>query len=123
VSPPTGVEGDRARDGTAVFRGMLLAAPDRRHPRACGILGTLSMMARRHEVGKTTFDFSGQVVAVTGGGKGIGKGSAIAFGEAGARVYVIDHTEVTGETTAKIVRERGGRATFLACDVTSSPRS
>ena len=68
---------------------------------------------------KTTFDFSGQVVAVTGGGKGIGKGSAIAFGEAGARVYVVDHTEVTGETTAKVIRERGGQATFLSCDVTS----
>jgi 3-oxoacyl-[acyl-carrier protein] reductase len=71
-------------------------------------------------VGKTTFDFSGQVVAVTGAGKGIGKGAAIAFGEAGARVYVIDHTEVTGATTAKIIREGGGQAAFVSCDVTSS---
>ena len=71
-------------------------------------------------MGKTTFDFSGQVVAVTGAGKGIGKGAAIAFGEAGARVYVIDHTEVTGATTAKIIRERGGQAAFVSCDVTRS---
>ena len=69
-------------------------------------------------MGKTTFDFSEQVVAVTGGGKGIGKGSAIAFAEAGARVYVVDHTEVTGETTAEVIRQRGGQATFLPCDVT-----
>jgi NAD(P)-dependent dehydrogenase (short-subunit alcohol dehydrogenase family) len=90
--------------------------------RACGILGAVSMMAQgERAVGKTTFDFAGQVVAVTGGGKGIGKGAAIAFGEAGARVYVIDHTEVTGATTAKVIRERGGQATFLWCDVTSSP--
>src|SRR3954469_22207812 len=68
-------------------------------------------------MGKTRFDFSGQVVAITGGGKGIGKGSAIAFAEAGARVYVIDHTQVTGETTVKIIRDAGGEATFLSCDV------
>ena len=71
-------------------------------------------------MGKTRFDFSGQVVAVTGGGKGIGKGSAIAFAEAGARVYVIDHTEATGETTARTIREQGGQGTFLRCDVTAS---
>src|SRR5260221_11460243 len=68
-------------------------------------------------MGKTTFDFSGQVVAITGAGKGIGKGAALAFAEAGARVYVIDHTQVTGETTVKMIRDAGGQATFLLCDV------
>ncbi len=73
-------------------------------------------------MGKTTFDFSGQVVAITGGGKGIGKGAALAFAEAGARVYVLDHTQVTGETTVKMIRDAGGQGTFLELDVTDAPR-
>lgn len=71
-------------------------------------------------MGKTQFDFAGQVVAVTGAGKGIGKGAALAFGEAGACVYVIDHTDVTGETTARAIRDGCGQASFIACDVTDA---
>jgi NAD(P)-dependent dehydrogenase (short-subunit alcohol dehydrogenase family) len=71
-------------------------------------------------MGKTIFDFSGQVVTITGAGKGIGKGSALAFAEAGARVYALDHTELTGETTVKMIRDSGGQASFIPCDVTDA---
>jgi 3-oxoacyl-[acyl-carrier protein] reductase len=73
-------------------------------------------------MGKTTFDFSDQVAVVTGGARGIGKGSAEAFGQARARVYVLDLDETGGEAVAKGIRERGGRASFVACDVTDSGR-
>jgi 3-oxoacyl-[acyl-carrier protein] reductase len=73
----------------------------------------------RH-VGKTTFDFTDQVVVITGGAKGIGKGAADAFGDAGARVYVVDLDATAGEMAAKGIREHGGQAAFIACDATDA---
>jgi 3-oxoacyl-[acyl-carrier protein] reductase len=73
-------------------------------------------------MGRTTFDFSGQVVVVTGGAKGIGKGAAEAFADAGARIFVIDVDEPGGDRVARDIRRRGGGATFLSCDVTNAGR-
>jgi 3-oxoacyl-[acyl-carrier protein] reductase len=70
----------------------------------------------------TKFDFSGQVAVITGGARGIGKGAADAFAEAGARVYVIDVDEAAGEAVAREIQKSGGAAAFIACDVTDSRR-
>ena len=71
-------------------------------------------------MGKTAFDFSGQVVVVTGGAKGIGRGAVDGFADARAKVYVVDLDEASGGAAAKGIRDRGGQATFLACDVTDA---
>jgi NAD(P)-dependent dehydrogenase (short-subunit alcohol dehydrogenase family) len=58
------------------------------------------------------------VVAVTGGGAGIGRAAAIACAECGASVAVIDLDRTAAEEAAAEANERGApEAVGLACDV------
>ncbi|RJS93157.1 SDR family oxidoreductase [Salinisphaera sp. Q1T1-3] len=57
---------------------------------------------------------------VTGGGRGIGRGIALALAEAGADVAVADISQSIAEETASLVRETGRRSIALTVDVTSS---
>jgi NAD(P)-dependent dehydrogenase (short-subunit alcohol dehydrogenase family) len=62
-------------------------------------------------------DFTGRVVLVTGGATGIGRATAIMFGEQGACVVIGDVDDRANETV-KIIAEGGGRACFVPTDVT-----
>ena len=66
------------------------------------------------------FKLTDRVAIVTGAGKGIGRGIAIAFAEAGADVVLAARTPEDLEETAKVVRERGRRALSVPTDVTHS---
>jgi dehydrogenase/reductase SDR family member 1 len=63
--------------------------------------------------------FSGKVVVVTGSSRGIGRGTAIAFAELGADVYITGRT-TTGELsigeTARMVDAAGGRGIPVVTD-------
>ncbi|OQE26273.1 hypothetical protein PENSTE_c005G03072 [Penicillium steckii] len=50
---------------------------------------------------QTLFDLSGKVVAVTGGGRGIGQTVATAYAEAGAKVAILYRTTTTAPKTAE----------------------
>jgi len=63
-------------------------------------------------------DLAGRRVVVTGAGRGVGAGIALAFGGAGARVVVAAHHIDTGEAVAAQIRARGGEARCVECDVT-----
>lgn len=61
-----------------------------------------------------------KVAVVTGASRGIGKGIALALGEAGATVYVTGRTvgdgDLTIDTTARMVTENGGEGRAIQCD-------
>lgn len=71
-------------------------------------------------MGKTIFDFSGQTVIVTGGTRGIGKGIAKGFADAGAIVYILGTNEEWGKSVEESMQGQGGDVRFLRCDVTKS---
>lgn len=61
----------------------------------------------------------GQTAIVTGGGRGIGRGIALAFARAGATVAIASRSADQVERTAADVAAGGGRALALPTDVTS----
>src|ERR1700750_3256924 len=64
---------------------------------------------------KNARSLQGNVVAITGGGRGIGRAMARALSAHGARVAVCD---LDGETAAQTAAELGADAIGLAVDVT-----
>jgi NAD(P)-dependent dehydrogenase (short-subunit alcohol dehydrogenase family) len=70
----------------------------------------------------------GSVAVVTGASRGVGKGIALALGEAGATVYVTGRSVEGGTTeglpgtvrdTAEAVTQRGGQGVAVRCDHTA----
>jgi NAD(P)-dependent dehydrogenase (short-subunit alcohol dehydrogenase family) len=60
-----------------------------------------------------------KVAIITGAGKGIGWGIAKVFSEERAKVVVVDWDEEAGKKTAEEIRQSGGDALFVNCDVSN----
>ncbi len=65
-------------------------------------------------------EFAGKVVMVTGGGSGIGRATALLFGQEGARVAVIDWNGPSAHETAASVQRQGGEGLPIGADVSKS---
>ena len=67
-----------------------------------------------------SFDLTDKVALVTGAGRGIGRGSAIALAERGADVVLVSRTEKELQEVAGQIEARGRRAMVAPTDVTAT---
>ncbi len=65
-------------------------------------------------------DFSGQVAIVTGAGGGIGRAVSLALSGLGARVLLVDLSQVSGLKTEALIHQSGGEAVFVKADVSQA---
>lgn len=63
--------------------------------------------------------FENKVVIVTGASSGIGRATAMAFAQEGAKVIVSDVREKEGQATVDEIKKNKGEAFFVKCDVAS----
>ncbi len=68
-------------------------------------------------MGTATFDFSGEVVLVTGGSRGLGLEIAQAFGEAGATVVITARREQWLNEAEQLLKGQGVTVHSMICDV------
>lgn len=64
--------------------------------------------------------FESKVVMVTGGAMGIGRDTALAFGQEGASVVIADVNREAANTAAMAIKRAGGIARAIAADVSRS---
>ncbi|ASK35774.1 short chain dehydrogenase [Alcanivorax sp. N3-2A] len=76
-----------------------------------------SQALRRARVTRDQKEHSGKLVVITGSGSGIGRETALAFGERGATVLCTDIDTDAAERTAELIRVTGGNALSRKADV------
>ena len=66
------------------------------------------------------FSLAGQVAFITGGGRGIGRETAVLLSQAGAKVTILDRDEEAAKAAAAVVAGNGGEALAVIADVSKT---
>lgn len=77
------------------------------------------MVTSHNEESSMSWGFEGKTAFITGGGNGIGRATAIAFAQNGARVAVIDTDSAAAEQTCALANQGSEAAKAWRCDVGS----
>jgi NAD(P)-dependent dehydrogenase (short-subunit alcohol dehydrogenase family) len=65
-------------------------------------------------------EFAGKVIVITGGGSGIGHGTALLFACERSRVAVLDRNDSNSQETLNQIKAAGGEGLFIKADVSRS---
>jgi len=82
---------------------------------ASGSAGGTSFYECRH----MTKRLENKVALITGAAQGIGKAAALLFAREGASVFVVDIQDEFGAETVAEIKDAGGEASYLHCDVSN----
>jgi NAD(P)-dependent dehydrogenase (short-subunit alcohol dehydrogenase family) len=80
----------------------------------------MNMVEQAEPAARGPFELQGRVAVVSGGASGIGKAVTLLLARQGARVFVLDRDAPGAQGVIEQVSERGGRGSFVSCDVSSA---
>src|SRR5688572_25583084 len=75
------------------------------------------LQKRKSQMNDKLFSVEGQVVLVSGGSRGIGRGIAVGFAQRGATVVITGRERATLEKTARDIAPSGATVHTAVCDV------
>ena len=65
-------------------------------------------------------EFEGKVALITGGSSGIGRATALAFAQKGAKIVIASRREKESEETVAMIKKIGSEAIFVKTDITQA---